>query len=503
MMSERKDEFAGASVRNRKIRRRRIISLSVMVVLIAAVVFFVVGKSRKKTDLGQMVTATAERTTITQKISATGQVDAQTGAQINIGSQITGRIKRLFADVGGKVHAGQIIAELDLPDIRAQLDQQIANQNAAQMKLLQDESGVGLQRTTTTTGIEQAKANYQSATVSYKQAQQNAGLEINSAAAAVDQAKASVRNDLASLKRSQQLLTKGYIAQQDVDNAQTQYDVAVAQLNSVQQNLNQVKIKARDDIVTAKNTVASTKAALASALANTASNAIKLQSVAQSKAELQQAKAQVDYARAQYAKTLIRTPISGTVTTLAAQQGETVAAGLSAPTLITVVDLSRLQVDAYVDETDIGNVHLGQIAQVTVDAYPNKKFRGKVVKMASSATMQQNVVTYDTTVALENPKGLLKPGMTATVDILVGDREDVIAVPIEAVKSTKRGQVVYVLEGNQVVPHHVVTGISDDTYTEIIRGIKEGDTIVLAGYEPKQQNGAANPFMGGRGRGGR
>jgi RND family efflux transporter MFP subunit len=505
-MGERKDDLAAASVRQRKIRRQKIISVAVVLVLIVAAAFIVVNKSKKKDELGAMVTAQAEVTTITQKISATGQVNAQTGAQVNIGSQLTGRIKHLFADVGSQVRAGQIIAELDLPDVKAQLDQQVANQNASQLKLLEQQSGVGLQMTTTSSGIKEAKAGLQSAEVAYRQAQKNASLEVNAAIASVNQAKASVKNDMASLKRNQQLLAKGYVAQQDVDNAQTLYDVAAAQLDSAQQNLNLVRIKAHDDIVTAQNSLTSAKAAMASALANTASNTIKLQTVAEAKAELKQAKYQVDYANAEFDKTLIRTPISGTVTTLAAQQGETVAAGLAAPTLITVVDLKRLQVDAYVDETDIGNVRLGQIAMVTVDAYPNRKFRGKVVKIASAATVQQNVVTYDTTIALENPEGLLKPGMTSTVDIMVGNREDVVAVPIEAVKSTKRGQVVYVLEGKKVVAHPVTVGISDDTVSEIVSGLKEGDTVVLAGYQPKPQQttGSSTPFGGmGGGRGGR
>ena len=88
------------------------------------------------------------------------------------------------------------------------------------------------------------------------------------------------------------------------------------------------------------------------------------------------AQAQVDYAKAQVQKTFIRSPISGTVLQLAAQQGETLAAGLSAPTLIIVADLNRLQVDAFVDETDIGKVRLGQEADVTVDAFPQHVFKG-------------------------------------------------------------------------------------------------------------------------------
>jgi RND family efflux transporter MFP subunit len=487
----------------------------VMILLIVVVASVVISKSKKKNPLEGMITTTAEVTTITQKISATGNVTAQTGSQINIGSQITGRIKRLHADVGTRLKAGDIIAELDLPDIKAQLDQAQANLQASRLRLLQAESGLGLQKTTTRSGQDTARANVASAQIAYDQAGQNSDLEINAAKAAVNQQKAALKqaqvnakNALTSLKRSQQLLAKGYIAQQDVDNSQTQTDVAQqqsvvaqAQLESAQQNLNLVTIKAHNDIVTTRNSLNNARSALALATANTANDIIKAQSIEELKAQVKQAQGQVAYYTVQYEKTFIRTPIDATVVALAVQQGETVAAGLSAPTLISVVDLNRLQVDAYVDETDIGSVKLGQEATVTVDAYPNVKFKGRVVKIASGPTMQQNVVTYDTTIALEGTRGMLKPGMTATAEIVVGQRKDVVAVPIEAVKSDKSAQIVYVVRGEKITPHDVVTGISDDTMTEIIKGIKNGDTVVLAGYHPedagRRRMGLFGPMKGG------
>lgn len=498
-MKTQQDDTRAASLRKGKILRRKILSGVIAIIAISVIVFVFMSRSGKSDELDNMVTAQAERTSITQKISATGTVNAQTGAQINIGSQVTGRIKRLFADVGSHVSANQVIAELDLPDVNAQLGEQIANLDASQMKLMEQQSGVGLQKTTTSGTITKTRADLASAKIAYNQAVKNANLEVSTAQAAVKQAHASARNAATALKRNQQLLAKGYIAQQDVDNSQTQYDVAAAQLESSQQNLNLTKIKTQDDIEVAKNSMKSAQSSLNMAFAGTAQDSIKLQSVAEARAAVKQASAQVAYSRAQFNKTVIRTPISGTVITLAAQQGETVAAGLSAPTLITVVDLNRLQVDAYVDETDIGRVHLGQSVLVTVDAYPDRQFKGKVVKIASGSTVQQNVVTYDTTIALESPGGLLKPGMTATVDILAGVRENVIAVPIEAVKSIKNGQVVYVLEGKKIVPRQVTTGISDDAMTEILSGIKEGERIILAGYQSKQPARSSSPFGQARG----
>jgi len=510
MEMPKKDIDSAAAVRRGKLRRRKIMSATIALIFILALVFLFVRRQQNKNgDLGALETTKVKLATIVQVISATGSVTPQTGTQVKIGSQITGRIKRLFADVGSEVRAGQVIAELDLPDIKAQLDQTVANLNASRLRLDQEQSGVSLQQTNVSSDITKAQANTDSAKASYDQAVQNAKLQVNTAEAAVREAQANSKNAQASLKRYRQLLDKGYISAQDVDNAQTQADVAAAKLDSAQQNLELTRSKTDTDVRTALNALENAKAALSSALAGTAQNTIKAQQVAAARAAVKQAEAQVAYSRAQYAKTVIRTPISGTVLALDVQQGETIAAGLSAPTLIRVTDLNRLQVDAFVDETDIGGVHLGQAAKVTVDAYPNRAFRGRVVKIASGATMQQNVVTYDTTVALDNPKGLLKPDMTATVEIVVVERKNVLAVPIEAVKSEKMGQMVYVLEGKEVVPRPVVTGISDDTMTEIRRGLRSGETIVLAGFQTEGAFGRRGmrmtPFgpMGGGRQGGR
>jgi len=508
METARQNMDSAVAIRRGKIRRRKVITTAIVLAVILIVAYIVFrGVGKKEDSLGNLSSATVQRATITRVISATGSVTAQTGAQVRIGSQITGRIKRLFADVGTQLTAGQVIAQLDLPDIKAQYDQAVANLDSSRVKLAEQQSGVGLQQTTVSSDIAKAKAAVDSAQAAYEQALQNAKLQVSTAEAAVRQAQANDKNSQTLLKRDKQILAKGYIAQQDVDTAQAQADVNAALLDSARQNLDLIRTKSATDIRTALNTLQDSKAVLAAASAEKAQNVIKAQQVAEARAAVDLAVAQVAYSKAQYDKTVIRTPISGTVLALDVQQGETIAAGLAAPTLIRVTDLNRLQVDALVDETDIGSVHLGQSGTVTVDAYPNRKFAANVIKIASGSTMQQNVVTYDTTLSLRNPEGLLKPDMTATVKIVVGKHTNVLAVPIEAVKTGPMGQMVYVVKGNQVVSRPVVTGISDDTMTEIISGLREGETIVLAGYSPQGSTGGGvrlTPFgpMGGRPGGG-
>jgi len=499
----RRNVDSGAAVRRGKILRRKVLTGVLALVVISAIALVAAGRFHKsETDSSGMTTAKVERADIEQVVSATGSITAQTGAQVKIGSQITGRIKRLLADVGSNVKAGQVIAELDLPDIQAQYEQAVANLESTKVRLAEQLSGVDLQTTNTSSDIARAKANVDSAQASYDQSEKNAKLQVSTAEAAVKQAEASARNAQTLLSRNRQLVAKGYISDQELDNSQTQSDVAAAQLDSAQQNLELTRTKSTTDVQTALNALQNARAAQAAARAGSANNVIKRHQVAEARVAVSAARAQVAYWRAQYDKTVIRTPISGTVLALDVQQGETIAAGLSAPTLIRVTDLKKLQVEALVDESDIGSVRVGQRATVTVDAYPNREFKARVVKVASGATMQQNVVTYDTTLALDSFGGLLKPDMTATVRIIVGEHRRVLTVPIEAVKSAVKGQMVYVLKGDKVISQPIVTGVSNDAVTEAIKGLREGETVVTAGYDTQSQFGGPRMTPFGPGAGG-
>src|SRR5574340_297113 len=419
-----------ARVRAAKGRRRLLINATIAGVVLVVIAVFVIRKADRPKGIEGLVTDTVQRMDLTQSVSATGSVTAQTGARVSIGSQITGRIKRLFADVGSEMKAGEVIAELDVPDLQAQVQQAEATLGLNRERLAEQLAGVKLQQTQSATAVETAQAGLASAQASLIQVERSADLQRATAQASLRQAQANDANSQANLKRTQQLFQKGYVAQSDVDTAKATAEVNAAQAASARENVRLVNTKLDADLVSARQQVSQAKASLAAAQAGLAQNAIKQQQVAEARASVRQSEAALAQSRAQFDKAYIRSPISGTVLQLSQQQGETIAAGLSAPTLIIVADLDRLQVDAFVDETDIGRVQLGQEAEITLDAYPDRKFKGKVEKIASGATMQQNVVTYDVTISLQNPEHFLKPDMTATVEIIVARHSDALVVPI-------------------------------------------------------------------------
>jgi len=149
-----------------------------------------------------------------------------------------------------------------------------------------------------------------------------------------------------------------------------------------------------------------------------------------------------------------------------------------------VVDLSRLQVDAYVDETDIGELKPALKTTLTVDAYPDREFPGQITKIASVATVKDNVVTYKVTIGLDKyPLGMLKPQMTADVRIKLGAHQNVLLAPSEAIKQRRGGAQVVVMKDGKAEVTPVKTGIADEDSTEILEGLEEGDQLVLAGFE--------------------
>ncbi len=207
--------------------------------------------------------------------------------------------------------------------------------------------------------------------------------------------------------------------------------------------------------------------------------------------QLESARATLKESQANLAYATLTAPISGVIASVSTQEGETVAAGLNAPVFVTIIDLTRLQVDAFVDEVDIGKVRVGQKAVFTVDSFPAREFEGKVVAIYPKAVIQENVVNYDTVIDITSPyDGLLKPDMTASVTILLEARQGVLALPTEAVKREKGKTLVYVTENGRAEPRGVKTGWKDGPWIEIAGGLKEGETVLLtAPGQTEEKNG--------------
>jgi HlyD family secretion protein len=230
--------------------------------------------------------------------------------------------------------------------------------------------------------------------------------------------------------------------------------------------------------------------------------------IALDEAALKQRQAALDAARINLGYTNIVSPVDGTVVSRNVTQGQTVAASFQTPTLFLIAtDLTKMQVDANVSESDIGRVAQGNAATFTVEAFPDRQFSGVVGQIRQAPQSVQNVVTYDVVVSVANRELLLKPGMTASVHIVTARHDHVLRVPDAALRyapsaggqtasadaaQAGRGAHVWVLQGS--TPHRVpiVVGLDDDSFSELLQGeLHDGDPVIVS-----ERSGAAAPAGG-------
>lgn len=208
-------------------------------------------------------------------------------------------------------------------------------------------------------------------------------------------------------------------------------------------------------------------------------------------ATIQQRQASLDAAQVNLDYTSIVSPVDGTVVSRNVTMGQTVAASFQTPTLFLIAtDLTRMEVDANVSESDIGGIRIKNKATFTVDAYPRRTFEGAVAQVRQSPQTVQNVVTYDIVISVNNSDLTLMPGMTAASRIIVDQRTDAIRVPNQALRYVPSGQAgavqsghaqVWVLRDGNPASIPVVTGLDDDSFTEIVSGdLKPGDFVITA-----------------------
>ena len=216
------------------------------------------------------------------------------------------------------------------------------------------------------------------------------------------------------------------------------------------------------------------------------------------RAQLALAQAQLEKDRTNLGYTVIRSPVSGVVVDRQVDVGQTVAASFQTPTLFLIAqDLSKMQIDSSFAEADIGSIRVGQPVAFKVDAFPDRTFQGTVKRIRLNPVTQQNVVTYDVVIAVDNPDKILLPGMTAYVNIAVARRQGVLVVPNAALRFTpaepaaveappggeekREGPTatVYVLEDDRLRRVGIVPGISDNRYTEVLSGKLQAGTGVV------------------------
>ena len=359
-------------------KKKLIICISVAIAIIAAVTIFM--RSNKRQPITIIYeTAKVERATISKSVTATGTIEPVN--KVEVGTQVSGIISKIYVDYNSIVKKGQVIAELDKINLESELASAKAN-------LASSKSELDYQET-----------NY---------------------------------------KRMKALHDKGFISDDDFDIADLSYK------------------KAKEAYL------------------------VQLQTV-------QKAQTNLGYAT-------ITSPIDGVVLSKDVEEGQTVAASFSTPTLFTIArDLTDMQVVANVDEADIGNVRDGQRVTFTVDAFPDDTFEGRVKQVRQQGEEESNVVTYEVVISAPNNDLKLKPQLTANVNIYTEEIENVVSVPAKAlrfspskemmndgekIKDCNATNKLWIKETNILKAYPVKTGITNGIRTQILEGVKEGTAVI-------------------------
>jgi len=370
-------------------------------------------------------TATVARRDFSSSVLATGAVQAQVGAEVRVGARISGKVERLLANIGDDVTKGQVVAELEKADLEATVAQREAELQLAAAKLSAVENLLPME-------IQKAELDMSRWQATRTLCEQD-------------------------ISRELRLLESDATSQQSFEQAQERLAVVKAQLASAEKAYELAKARYEEDRK-------------------------------QASLEVDRARSAMDNTKVQLSYATITAPIYGVIASVSTEEGETVAAGMQAPTFVTIIDLKRLQVDAYVDEVDIGKLKVGQRALFTVDAFPATEFEGKVSAIYPKAVIQDNVVNYDVVVDIETPyQGLLRPEMTANVTIFLEKRDGVLAVPAKAVQRERGKNVVYVLADGRAEPREIKLGWREGQWIEVASGLEEGETALLEAPSQNQE----------------
>jgi HlyD family secretion protein len=411
-------------------KRKKIILSAVLIVIAGVAGYYFLWGSEKAGN--NYITSTVKKGTVANTIPATGTIEPV--STVDLSFENAEIIKKIYVKVGDHVTTGQLLAEQEEDDLQAEVTQSTASLKSANAKLNAMLDG--------STEAEIIKAE----------------TSVNTAQSSYDQAKAT-------LERYQKLFEAGAVSQADLDSANSSFISADGNLRQAKATLQTTLDGATaEDIAAAEATVESSSAQLK----------MKVKSLDGAK---------------------MSSPMNGIVSAINGGEGQRASANNNSTSsgsgFISLIS-EALQVEAQVNEADIGSLQIGQAAELTVNSFPNKTFTGKVSSISPVATTVSNVQVYDTVIQLDENQTGLKAGMPATITIIVEKSENTLTVPKGAVTYAAKqpgagnnngaggGTNVIVMDrSGNMTTRKVVLGLSDSSNYEVLEGLNEGDTVVI------------------------
>jgi HlyD family secretion protein len=370
------------------------------------------------------------------KISATGVVEPN--FQVEVKSKASGEVLKFKYEEGDRIKKGQLLLQLNKSDEIRSVARAKADLAGATAKLNKAKTALLSQETKYQTTLKSAESQAQEAEANLKESEDK-------------------------LKRQEDLFQKKFASREALQEAQTAFKVN-------QENL----IQARSSVQAAKDSIHDIE--------------VKKHEIDLARVEVQRAKITLAEAKERLDETEIFAPISGVLIEKLVEQGQIISSGISnvsgGTTLATLADLSRLFVIADVDETDIGSVQVGQLVKVTADAYPGRAFTGKVQRISPRGQVENSVTIFKVKIEIQGEgKGILKPMMTANVDIISKELKDVLYLPREALRVEKNKKYAAILANNEPKEVPVTTGVRNPIHIQILSGLEAGQEVLIGDWQ--------------------
>ena len=382
------------------------------------------GKKDHELTLGDYEFKPVTRKDIFQKVLATGTVTLKTGAEVKIGARISGQLNKLMVKIGDFVRAGDTIATIEHEDLLAR--------------------------------VARVRADLKTEKARLEKIRNERPLEVNKSRATLEELNAQFGLAEKMFVRNQALKEEGVVSDKAVDEAEERLMVLGAQIKLAEEELKLNESRLESDV--------------------------RLQEavVEKARATLREERTRLSYAT-------ITATIDGIVAFVSTQEGETVVAGLSAPTFVTLIDLSKLEVTAFVDETDIGKVKARQKVKFTVDAYPEKFFAARAREIHPKAIIKDNVVNYEVMLEIDRKNiFLLRPEMTANIVVTTGVRKNALTIPRGAVKRSGKKSFAVVKSNGGADEKVIELGWRDGDDQEVVSGLSENEAVGVL-IKPKEE----------------
>ena len=379
-------------------------------------------KSKDKQQVKVLKIGKVKTGKIKNVINATAIVKTRVNAYLKIGTRTTGLVEKMYIDIGDYVKKGQLIAIIDQREFKKNIEKLKFQIKRAKNKLNQIEKVYPVK-------IKEAEKSLASAIAEYEYSRWK-------------------------FEREKALLKEEFTTKENYEAAQKELKTKKAKVKLAEETVKKLKL----EYLTEKQ--------------------IALDDIKILEKELEREKIRLSY-------TEIYSPIDGIVANVVAREGETLVAGLQAAELVTILKPDRLEIQIFVDETDIGKIKPGQKVYYFVDAYPDKKFEGKITKIYPEPVVKQNIVYYLAIVPVKKEYALyLRPEMTVYTKVIAGVKTNAVIIPNSAIRFEKGKEFVFVVKENKIEKRYIKTGWIDENYTEVIKGLKPGETIAVKFIAP-------------------